>query len=275
VLLSAIGRGGLQFMLIIWLQGIWLPLHGYDFVDTPLWAGIYMLPLTIGFLLAGPVSGYLSDRFGQRIFASGGLVIVACTFLGMMLLPVNFSYPVFALLLFVNGVGSGIFSSPNTSRVMSSVPAHQRGAAAGMRGTFQNSGQALSIGIFFSLMIVGLAATLPSTLTHGLEQQGVPAATAQQVGSLPPVGSLFAAFLGYNPIGTLVPPSVLHHLTAHQQHTLLGKQFFPHLISGPVHQGLVVVFTAAAIMMIVGAVASTFDGRRARRADTDPTRADA
>jgi MFS family permease len=275
VLLSAIGRGGLQFMLIIWLQGIWLPLHGYNFVDTPLWAGIYMLPLTIGFLLAGPVSGYLSDRFGQRIFASGGLVIVACTFLGMMLLPVNFSYPVFALLLFVNGVGSGIFSSPNTSRVMSSVPAHQRGAAAGMRGTFQNSGQALSIGIFFSLMIVGLAATLPSTLTHGLEQQGVPAATAQQVGSLPPVGSLFAAFLGYNPIGTLVPPSVLHHLTAHQQHTLLGKQFFPHLISGPVHQGLVVVFTAAAIMMIVGAVASTFDGRRARRADTEPTRADA
>jgi MFS family permease len=275
VLLSAIGRGGLQFMLIIWLQGIWLPLHGYNFVDTPLWAGIYMLPLTIGFLLAGPVSGYLSDRFGQRIFASGGLVIVACTFLGMMLLPVNFSYPVFALLLFVNGVGSGIFSSPNTSRVMSSVPAHQRGAAAGMRGTFQNSGQALSIGIFFSLMIVGLAATLPSTLTHGLEQQGVPAATAQQVGSLPPVGSLFAAFLGYNPIGTLVPPSVLHHLTAHQQHTLLGKQFFPHLISGPVHQGLVVVFTAAAIMMIVGAVASTFDGRRARRAGTDPTRADA
>ncbi|GIL26677.1 MFS transporter [Actinocatenispora comari] len=275
VLLSAIGRGGLQFMLIIWLQGIWLPLHGYNFVDTPLWAGIYMLPLTIGFLLAGPVSGYLSDRFGQRVFASGGLVIVACTFLGMMLLPVNFSYPVFALLLFVNGVGSGIFSSPNTSRVMSSVPAHQRGAAAGMRGTFQNSGQALSIGIFFSLMIVGLAATLPSTLTHGLEQQGVPAATAQQVGSLPPVGSLFAAFLGYNPIGTLVPPSVLHHLTAHQQHTLLGKQFFPHLISGPVHQGLVVVFTAAAIMMIVGAVASTFDGRRARRADTDPTGADA
>jgi MFS family permease len=274
VLLSAIGRGGLQFMLIIWLQGIWLPLHGYNFVDTPLWAGIYMLPLTIGFLLAGPVSGYLSDRFGQRIFASGGLVIVACTFLGMMLLPVNFSYPVFALLLFVNGVGSGVFSSPNTSRVMSSVPAHQRGAAAGMRGTFQNSGQALSIGIFFSLMIVGLAASLPSTLTHGLEQQGVPASTAQQVGSLPPVGSLFAAFLGYNPIRTLVPPNVLHHLTQHQQDTLIGKQFFPHLISGPVHQGLIVVFTAAAIMMLVGAVASTFDGRRSRRAESDPTRAD-
>jgi len=265
VLLSAIGRGGLQFMLIIWLQGIWLPLHGYDFVDTPLWAGIYMLPLTVGFLLAGPVSGYLSDRFGQRVFASGGLIIVACTFLGMMLLPVNFPYWVFAALLFVNGVGSGIFSSPNTSRVMSSVPAHQRGAAAGMRGTFQNSGQALSIGIFFSLMIVGLAASLPTTLTHGLEAQGVPAGTAQQVGALPPVGSLFAAFLGYNPIATLVPPNVLHHLTAHQQATLTGKEFFPHLISGPVHHGLVVVFTAAAVMMVVGAVASSLDGRRSRR----------
>ncbi|MGA8113622.1 MAG: MFS transporter [Actinocatenispora sp.] len=262
VLLSAVGRGGLQFMLIIWLQGIWLPLHGFDYADTPLWAGIYMLPLTIGFLAAGPVSGHLSDRFGQRLFASGGLVIVAVTFLGMMLLPVDFPYWIFAVLLAVNGIGSGIFSSPNTSRVMSSVPAHQRGAASGMRGTFQNSGMALSIGIFFSLMILGLAATLPATLTHGLEQQGVPTAAAEQVGNLPPVGSLFAAFLGYNPIQSLLPPAVLHGLTAHQQATLTGKEFFPHLISGPVHTGLLVVFSAAALMMLVGAVASMLDGRR-------------
>jgi MFS family permease len=262
VLLSAIGRGGLQFMLIIWLQGIWLPLHGFDYADTPLWAGIYMLPLTIGFLAAGPVSGYLSDRFGQRLFASGGLVIVAGTFLGMMLLPVNFPYWLFAVLLAVNGIGSGIFSSPNTSRVMSSVPAYQRGAAAGMRGTFQNSGQALSIGIFFSLMIIGLAASLPHTLTTGLEAQGVDPTTAAAIGALPPVGSLFAAFLGYNPIATLLPANVLHGLTAQQQHTLTGKEFFPNLISGPVHQGLVVVFVAAALMMLVGAVASMLDGRR-------------
>jgi MFS family permease len=221
-----------------------------------------MLPLTVGFLAAGPISGWLSDRFGQRLFASGGLVIVAATFVGMMLLPVNFPYWLFAVLLAVNGIGSGIFSSPNTSRVMSSVPAYQRGAAAGMRGTFQNSGQALSIGIFFSLMIVGLAASLPHTLTAGLEAQGVPAKAAEAVGALPPVGSLFAAFLGFNPIRSLLPSGVLSHLTPAQQHTLTGKEFFPNLISGPVHQGLIVVFSAAALMMLVGAVASMLDGRR-------------
>ena len=265
VLLSAIGRGGLQFMLIIWLQGIWLPLHGYDYQDTPLWAGIYMLPLTIGFLAAGPVSGHLSDRFGQRLSASGGLIIVAGTFAGLMLLPVDFSYWVFALLLAVNGIGSGIFSSPNTSRVMSSVPAHQRGAASGMRGTFQNSGQALSIGIFFSLLIVGLAARLPTALTSGLERAGVPTGAAETVGHLPPVGSIFAAFLGYNPIKSVLPPDVLRSLPAAQRDRLTGKEFFPHLISGPVHQGLLVVFSAAALMMVVGAVASLLDGGKPRR----------
>jgi len=262
VLLSAIGRGGLQFMLIIWLQGIWLPLHGFAFEETPLWAGIYMLPLTVGFLAAGPVSGYLSDRYGQRLFASGGLIIVAAAFLGLMALPVDFPYWVFAALLAVSGIGSGVFSSPNTSRVMSSVPAHQRGAAAGMRGTFQNSGQALSIGVFFSLLIIGLASGLPNALTSGLERSGVPAAVAQSVGHLPPVGSLFAAFLGYNPIRTILPPDVLRSLPPDTQARLTGNEFFPNLISAPVHQGLVVVFSAAAVMMVIGAIASLLDGRR-------------
>ncbi|WP_239095405.1 MFS transporter [Planotetraspora silvatica] len=269
VLLSAIGRGGLQFMLIIWLQGIWLPLHGFAFEETPLWAGIYMLPLTVGFLAAGPVSGYLSDRYGQRLFASGGLIIVAAAFLGLMALPVDFPYWVFAALLAVSGIGSGVFSSPNTSRVMSSVPAHQRGAAAGMRGTFQNSGQALSIGVFFSLLIIGLASGLPNALTSGLERSGVPAAVAQSVGHLPPVGSLFAAFLGYNPIRTILPPDVLRSLPPDTQARLTGNEFFPNLISAPVHQGLVVVFSAAAAMMVIGAIASLLDGRR--RTTTTPT----
>jgi MFS family permease len=264
VLLSAIGRGGLQFMLIIWLQGIWLPLHGFAFEETPLWAGIYMLPLTVGFLAAGPMSGYLSDRYGQRLFASGGLIIVAAAFVGLMALPVDFPYWVFAALLAVSGIGSGVFSSPNTSRVMSSVPAHQRGAAAGMRGTFQNSGQALSIGVFFSLLIVGLAAGLPNALTSGLESSGVPAKVAESIGNLPPVGSLFAAFLGFNPVRTIMPPDVLHALPAATQARLTGNEFFPNLISGPVHQGLFVVFSAAAVMMVVGAAASMFDGRRPR-----------
>src|SRR5215467_6215654 len=237
-LLASIGRGGLQFMLIIWLQGIWLP-------------------LTVGFLISGPVSGHLSDRFGTRLFACGGLIIVAATFAGLLLLPVDFPYWAFALLITVSGLGSGIFSSPNTSAVMGAVPADQRGVAAGMRGTFFNSGSALSIGVFFSLMIIGLAATLPHTLTSGLVAQGVPTGVAQQVGNLPPVGSLFAAFLGFNPLRELLGPSgVLQQLPAANAANLTGKSFFPHLISGPFHHGLIVVFIAAAIMMVIGAAAS-------------------
>ncbi|TMM37341.1 MAG: MFS transporter [Actinobacteria bacterium] len=265
-LLQSVSRGGMQFMLIIWLQGIWLPLHGYDYAQTPLWGGIYLLPLTAGFLLAGPVSGWLSDRFGVRPFAVGGSLVVAASFLGLVVLPVDFPYWVFALLVAVNGIGSGLFSSPNTSAVMGAVPAGQRGAAAGMRGTFFNSGSALSIGIFFSLMIVGLAASLPHTLTAGLEQQGVPADVATRIGALPPVGSLFAAFLGYNPLAQLLGPTgVLAQLPPANAAALTGKQFFPHLISGPFHHGLVVVFFAAAAMSLVAALASVPDNSRASR----------
>jgi len=260
-LLGSIARGGLQFMLVIWLAGIWLPLHGYDFAVTPLWAGIYMLPLTTGFLLAGPVSGYLSDRFGPRPFATAGLLVAACAFCGLMLLPVDFPYWVFALLIFGNGIGSGLFASPNTSAIMSSVPARHRGSASGMRATFQNSGMALSIGIFFSLMIVGLAATLPRTLASGLAAQGVPLVTANQVSHLPPVSTVFAALLGYNPVQHLLAPSgVLATLPAHNAAVLTGTQFFPHLIAGPFHHGLIIVFTAAAIMSVVGAAVSLMRG---------------
>jgi MFS family permease len=259
-LLASISRGGMQFMLIIWLQGIWLPLHGFSYESTPLWAGIYLLPLTLGFLVAGPVSGYLSDRFGVKPFAVGGALVVAASFIGLIVLPVNFPYWLFALLVLINGLGSGLFSSPNASAVMGSVPASQRGAASGMRGTFFNSGAALSIGIFFSLMIIGLAATLPHTLTSGLEAQGVPTSVATQVGSLPPVGSLFAAFLGYNPLAQLLGPTgVLGHLPPGHAATLTGKEFFPNLISGPFHHGLVVVFIAAAVMSVISAAASLVD----------------
>ncbi|CPZ65499.1 Putative major facilitator superfamily [Mycobacteroides abscessus] len=206
-LLASVGRGGLQFMLIIWLQGIWLPLRGYSYESTPLWAGIFLLPMTLGFLVAGPVAGLLSDRYGARPFATGGMVLSAVTFLALIAIPVNFNYWVFALLIFLNGLGSAIFTAPNTAAIMSSVPAHQRGAASGVRGTFFNAGSSLSIGIFFSLMIVGLSATMPAAMQSGLTAQGVPASTAAQVSSLPPVGSLFAAFLGYNPVGELLAPS--------------------------------------------------------------------
>jgi MFS family permease len=262
-LLGAIARGGLQFMLVIWLAGIWLPLHGYDFAVTPLWAGIYMLPLTAGFLIAGPISGTLSDRYGPRPFATAGLVLAALCFVGLMLLPVNFSYWVFALLILGNGIGSGLFAAPNTAAIMSAVPVRHRGSASGMRSTFQNSGMSLSIGIFFSLMVAGLASTLPRTLTSGLTAQGVPAAVATHVSHLPPVSTMFAALLGYNPIQNLLAPShVLAHLPAHNVAVLTGREFFPHLISAPFHHGLVIVFTAAAIMSVTGALVSLLRGKR-------------
>jgi MFS family permease len=261
-LLTAIARGGLQFMLIIWLQGIWLPLHGYDFGDTPLWAGIFMLPLTLGFLIAGPLSGYLSDRFGARLFSTAGLVLVAGSFIGLLMLPVDFDYPAFAALLLLSGLGQGMFSSPNTSSIMGSVPPEYRGVASGMRSTFQNSGTALSIGVFFSLMISGLASSLPKALGGGLQAHGVPAATAHQVASLPPVSTLFATFLGDNPIGNLLGSNgVLDHLTTAQRTLLTGHTFFPRLVSGPFHHGLTIVFGVAAAMALVSALASALRGR--------------
>jgi MFS family permease len=274
-LLGAIARGGLQFMLVIWLAGIWLPLHGYDFTVTPLWAGIYMLPLTAGFLIAGPLSGILSDRYGARPFATGGLLVAACCFTGLLLLPINFSYWVFALLIFGNGIGSGLFASPNTAAIMSSVPAHHRGAASGMRSTFQNSGMSLSIGIFFSLLIAGLANTLPKTLTAGLTAQGVPLAQAVKIAHLPPVSTVFSAMLGYNPLHNLLAPTgLLRTLPAKNVATLTGRTFFPSLISGPFHRGLMIVFTAAALMALIGAAVSWMRGGKPELETAEPTAAE-
>jgi MFS family permease len=262
-LLASIARGGLQFMLILWLQGIWLVLHGYNYADTPLWSGIYLLPLTFGFVVSGPVSGWLSDKHGARAFASGGLLLSALAFGGLLLVPTNFHYLAFGVLIFLAGAGMGLFSAPNAAAIMNSVPRHQRGAASGMLATFQNSGFVLSIGVFFSLMIAGLASTLPATLARGLTAQGVPAAIAHQIGNLPPVGSLFAAFLGYNPVKTLLGPTgVLAHLPASNVATLTGKRFFPELISQPFHHGLIIVFTTAMALLALAAGVSALRGAR-------------
>jgi MFS family permease len=262
-LMGAIARGGLQFMLVIWLAGIWLPLHGYDYRITPLWAGIYMLPLTAGFLISGPISGTLSDRYGPRPFATAGLLVAACAFTGLCLLPVDFPYWAFAMIIFCNGIGSGLFASPNTSAIMSSVPARHRGAASGMRSTFQNSGMSLSIGIFFSLMIAGLAATLPRTFAAGLRARGVPAAVAAHVAHLPPVSTLFSALLGYNPVRNLLAPTgTLRTLSRQNAAVLTGRRFFPSLISAPFHHGLVIVFSAAIAMSVGGALISLLRGKQ-------------
>jgi len=261
-LLGALGRGGLQFMLIIWLQGIWLPEHGYSFERTPVWAGIYMVPLTVGFLIAGPASGVLSDRYGARPFATSGMLGAAASFLVLELLPMDFAYPWFALALLMMGLSMGMFASPNRAAVMNSLPPDQRGAGAGMMNTFQNAAQVLSIGVFFSVITLGLAASLPSNLFSGLVAQGVPSGTAHQIASLPPVGSLFAAFLGYNPIQQLVPASVLAHLPAGHAAYLTGKSFFPSLISPAFKTGLRYAFDFAIVCSLVAAVASLLRGGR-------------
>jgi MFS family permease len=265
--LAAVARGGLMFMLIIWLQGIWLPLHGYDFTDTPLWAGIYMLPLTIGMLIAGPTSGYLSDRFGARGFATAGMVGAALSFVALWMLPTDFGYPAFAAILVMNGVFMGMFASPNRAAVMNSLPPGDRGAGGGMNQTFQNSAQVLSVGIFFSLMILGLAASLPHAMSTGLEAQGVSHADAAVVSHAPPVSILFAAFLGYNPIEKLAGPHVLHSISAHAQAVITGRAFFPQLISEPFRSGLHTTFAFAIAACLIAAVASLLRGGKYHHAE--------
>ncbi len=262
-LLASLGRGGLMFILIIWLQGIWLPSHGFSFASTPLWAGIFMLPLTAGFLVAGPVSGYLSDRYGARAFSTGGMLLAALSFGLLELLPIQFPYVWFGLLLLLNGLAMGLFASPNRAGIMNSLPADQRGQGAGMVATGQNSAQVLSIGIFFTLIILGLAASLPHTLYAGLVAQGVPAAAARHVAGLPPTASVFGAFLGYNPIGNLLGPlGVLGHLAPGKAAYLTGHSFFPNLISGPFGKGLHEAFDFAIGAVLLAAAASGLRGAK-------------
>ncbi|HZL63822.1 MAG TPA: MFS transporter [Thermoleophilia bacterium] len=260
VLLSSIANGGLQFMLIMWLQGIWLPLHGYDFKDTPLWAGIYMLPLTVGFLVAGPISGHLSDRHGARPFATAGMLLAALSFVLFMVLPANFAYPWFAAVLLLNGLAFGMFAAPNTAAIMNSVPARNRGVASGMRATMQAVGLPLSIGVFFSLMVVGLSASVPHTMFTGLTSHQVPANVATGLSHLPPTGYLFAAFLGYNPLQQLLGAHLLGALPHLDSLALVGKEFFPSLISHPFRHGLIYVLTFAAVMCLIAALASWLRG---------------
>jgi MFS family permease len=264
-LMASLGRGGLQFILIVWLQGIWLPQHGYSYEQTPLWAGIYMLPMTVGFLIAAPLSGILSDRRGAAFFTTGGMVLTALTFFLLTELPVNFPYPLFAALLVVNGIGMGMFTSPNRAEVMSALPDNARGAGAGMTATFQNSAMVLSIGIFFSLIIAGLSTTLPAAMSTGLTAHGVPAGAANELAQLPAVAVLFAAFLGYNPIQHLLGGE-LGSLPPEQVSFLTGHSFFPSLVTQPFADGLHVAFWFAIVASLIAAAASWFGRPRSGKA---------
>jgi MFS family permease len=260
--LSSLARGGLQLILIVWLQGIWLPLHGYTFEDTPLWAAVYMLPMTAGFLLAGPLSGMLSDRYGARYFSTGGMLITAAAFLGFLMLPADFEYAPFALLLLMLGIGMGAFASPNTASIMNAVPPEHRGASSGMRATFQNVASSLSLTLIFTLVVAGLSASLPGALLGRLTAAGIPSSVATQISGIPPVGALFSAFLGYNPMASLIPPSVLAGLPAAARATVLSNSFFPQLLAGPFHDGLQIAFSVCVVLSLGAAAASWLRGRR-------------
>jgi EmrB/QacA subfamily drug resistance transporter len=267
--LSGLARAGLQFMLIIWLQGIWLPLHGYSFADTPLWAGIYILPMLFGSIVFGPISGVLADRFGAKILATAGLFAQMAGFLLLTLLPANFNYVWFALLLAIMGLAQGLFQVPNTTALMNSVPADQRGTASGMNATTTNVAMVMSLAVFFSIVTLGLAAALPTTLSSGLIQQGLPAGIANQIAHLPPIAALFGAFLGYNPMATLIPHQALQLLSAHSQALILGKSFFPNLISDPFMLGLHAAFYLSAALCFIAAIASLYRGKRYIHGETE------
>jgi MFS family permease len=257
-----LARGGLQFILIIWLQGIWLPEHGYSFASTPLWAGIHILPLVGGLLLAGPLSGVLSDRYGARPFATTGALLAASSFFLLARLPVDFPYAVFALVLTLNGIGVGLFLSPNRAAIMNSLPPARRGVGAGIATTFSWSAQVLSVGIFFSLMIIGLSTQLPATLYHGLIAHDVARSVAARAAHLPPASSLFATFLGYDPVSHLLGATVLRTLPRSQVAILTGHTFFPQLITEPFRSALRAAFTFALVVCLIAAVASLLRGPR-------------
>jgi MFS family permease len=230
-----------------------------------------MLPLTVGFLISGPVSGILSDRYGARPFATGGMVAAALSFGLLELLPVDFSYLGFAALLLLNGLAMGLFGAPNRAGLMNSLPPDQREAGAGMVSTFQNAAMVLSIGIYFTLVVIGLTASLSRSLLTGLTSHGVPRATAEHVTHLPPVSVLFAAFLGYNPVQSLLGPSgVLAKLSHANASALVGHSFFPHLISGPFTSGLHLAFDFSVAACLVAAAASWLRGGKYHYADSPP-----
>jgi EmrB/QacA subfamily drug resistance transporter len=264
-LLSSMARGGVMIMLIILLQGIWLPLHGYSFEVTPFWAGIFMIPLSIGTVLTGPLSGWLSDKHGARLFATLGMIIIGITFIAFTFLPSNFDYLPFAAILFLMGIGNGVFFSPNTASIMNSVPPEHRGAASGMRATLQNCGQTISLAVFFTIIIVVLSGSLPAALSSAVTNAGAPQ-LAQYFTSTPASGALFAAFLGYNPIGTVLgtlsKSGVSISLSNATVGNLEGNTFFPNAISSPFMTALRVAFYVGAIMCFVAAVCSALRGRK-------------
>ena len=263
-LLSSLSRGGMMFMLILLLQGIWLPLHGYSYQSTPFWAGIYMIPLTIGIIVMGPISGVLSDRYGPRWIATLGMVISALAFIFLAALPYNFSYIEFGLVLFMMGVGGGMFGSPNSSSIMNSVPPQDRGVASGMMFTIMNTSFTASMAIFFTIVIVGITQRFPEAMVTSLAGIGA-VKLAPLLSNIPPTGALFSAFLGYNPVITILsmlPPQIVANIPQSTLNTLTGNTWFPSTLANAFIPSLRISFIMGAAFCFLAAILSALRGEK-------------
>lgn len=261
-LLSAIARGGVMIMLIMLLQGIWLPLHGFSYESTPFWAGVYMLPLTIGFVIMGPLSGLISDKYGARWISTIGMLLVAVAFLILAVLPYDFDYVPFAIALLIMGIGNGMFSSPNAAAIMNSVPPGERGVTSGMMSTLMNSGFVVSMGMFFTIIVVGLTKSFPPVLSASLTSAGA-AQLIPAMSTIPPTGALFAAFLGYNPVQmilTAMPPSVIGMIAPATIATLTGVIWFPTTLAQAFMPSLALAFYIGAALSVIAAILSAMRG---------------
>lgn len=268
---AAIARGGAMFMLILLLQGIWLPLHGYRFEETPLWAGIYMLPMTLGFMIMGPISGMLSDKYGPRWIATAGMTIVTLVFVGLSLLPYNFDYWELGVLIFFMGIGNGMFASPNSSSIMNSVPPQNRGVASGMLSTLGNSASTLSMSVFFTIVIVGIQKAFPGAVHSSFASLGsaqiAPALQqlANQLATMSPTNALFSAFLGYNPMSSILKSmdsSIVSAIPQQIVTTLTGNYWFPQTLQQAFMPALRISFIIGAVLCGIAAVLSAMRGQR-------------
>ncbi|HEY3360295.1 MAG TPA: MFS transporter [Methanosarcina sp.] len=268
---AAIARGGAMFMLILLLQGIWLPLHGYRFEDTPLWAGIYMLPMTLGFMIMGPISGMLSDKYGPRWIATIGMTIVALVFVGLSLLPYNFDYWELGILILFMGIGNGMFASPNSSSIMNSVPPQNRGVASGMLSTLGNSASTLSMSVFFTIVIIGIQKAFPGAVHNSFASLGssqiAPALQqlANQLATMSPTNALFSAFLGYNPMISILKSmgsSIVSSIPQQIVTTLTSNYWFPQTLQQAFMPALRISFIIGAVLCGIAAVLSAMRGQR-------------
>ena len=268
---AAISRGGVMFMLIMLLQGIWLPLHGYRFEDTPFWAGIYMLPMTFGFVVMGPISGILSDKYGPRWIATCGMTLVTLVFICLSMLPYNFDYWELGILIFLMGAGNGMFSSPNSSSVMNSVPPQDRGVASGTMFTLTSSANTVSMAVFFTIVIVGIKGAFPGAIHDyfaslgSLQINPTVQQLADRLASMSPTNALFSAFLGYNPMGSILSSMDPHIVSAIPQQivtTLTSRYWFPRTLQQAFMPALQLAFRIGAVLSGTAAILSAMRGQR-------------